>query len=101
MEGPCQYFELVAIDEAFLVGDFFYTADFEASPSFDNLYELAGLVHALEGARVQPGTAAAHSLDFQLAAPQVFFVHGGNLQLAASARLDILSNFYDIVVIEI
>lgn len=101
MEGLCQYLELVTIDEAFLVGYLLDTADFEASAFLDDFDELAGSSHAFECASIEPGAAAAHGLDLQFAAPQVLFVHGRNLQLAAGARLDILSDFYDVVVIEI
>mmetsp|Transcript_13933 Transcript_13933/g.26024 ORF Transcript_13933/g.26024 Transcript_13933/m.26024 type:complete len:214 (+) Transcript_13933:860-1501(+) len=53
------------------------------------------------GAGVQPGVAAAHDLDAELAAPQVLGVHISDLQLTAGAGLDIGRDVADLLVIEI
>ncbi len=62
-----KFFKLVSGDETLLVGDFFDAANLVAGALFDNLDELAGAVHGLEGAGIQPSAATSHGLDLELA----------------------------------
>src|ERR1700761_5162999 len=79
--------QLVVGDEALAPRDFLDTADLEALPVLDDLDELAGLHQRGERARVEPGRAAVQDMHAQPAALQIALVHGGDLQLAAGARL--------------
>ncbi|MNT55938.1 hypothetical protein D3C72_1932120 [compost metagenome] len=52
-------------------------------------------------ARVQPGHAAAHDLDSQVASEHVKLVQVGDLELAAGAGLDRLGEGDHVVVVEV
>ena len=53
------------------------------------------------GARIQPGKSAPQQFHLQIAALQIHLVQGGDLQLAAFRRLDVLRHLHHIVVVEV
>jgi hypothetical protein len=75
--------ELVAIDPALAVGDFFRAGDLEALAFLDALDEVGGLQQGLGRAGVEPGEAAAELFEVQGALLQVQAVEIGDLELAA------------------
>ena len=53
------------------------------------------------GAGVEPGVAALHDLNVELAQIQIGLVDGGDFELAPSAGLDGLGDVHDLVVVEV
>ena len=79
--GEC--FELFRRDPALAEGDFFRASDLEPLALFDGSDELAGFEQAVVGAGVEPGIAAAHDFDVELALFEVAAVEVGDFQFAA------------------
>ena len=67
----------------------------------NRLYETGSLHQAVVRPRVEPGEPAAQQFHAQIAAFQVAFVDGGDLQFTPGARLDVRCDIDDIVVVEI
>ena len=65
------------------------------------LYETGSLHQAVVRPRVEPGEPAAQQFHAQIAAFQVAFVDGGDLQFTPGARLDVRSDADDIAVVEV
>ena len=97
----CALEQGLAVDPAVLVGDLLQHGDGRALGALDRAHELARLVEALHGASVQPRVAAAEGHDGERAILQVHAVEVGNLQLAAGARLDLLGQLADALVVEV
>ena len=64
-------------------GDFFRAGDLEALALLDGGDELAGFEQAIVGTGVEPGIAAAHDLDIELALFEVAAVEVGDFEFAA------------------
>ncbi len=93
--------DIVFRHPAVFVGDLLQAGDLESLAGFDRADEVCGVEHAVVRAGVQPGVAALEHFHVELAAPQVFVVHGGDLKLAACGRLDVFRDVDDVVVVEI
>ena len=93
--------ELRGVNEALAVGDLFNTTHLQALAALDDLHELGGLHEALEGASVEPGRAAVHDLDAELAAAQVLAVDVSDFVLAARRGLEVGGDVDDLVVVEV
>ncbi len=63
--------------------------------------KLRRLEQAVVGAGVEPGVAAAHDLDVELAQLEVALVDVGDLELAARRRLDVGRDVADLAVVEV
>ncbi len=63
--------------------------------------ELAGFQQGIVRAGVEPGVAAAHLLDVEVAGLQVDAVQVGDLELAARARFQVARELDDAVVVEV
>jgi hypothetical protein len=74
---------------------------FQALAALQRGDELAGVQQAVVRAGVQPGVAAPHDLDVELALLQVGVVDGGDLQLAARAGLDRLGDVHHLAVVKV
>ena len=88
-------------DVAHAVGDLFEAGDFEALAGLDGLDEGGCLQQGVVGTGVEPGVAAAHSLDVELVAREVGLVDVGDLELAARRGLDLLCDSDDVLVVEV
>jgi len=96
-----EFTELVIGDEAFLVSDLFRAADDLAGPCLEDADVVGGVGHRVDGAGVEPDVAVIELGDLELAALEVLLVDGGDLDLVASARLNVLGDLDDIVVVEV
>ena len=96
-----QRFKLFRIDEAVAPGDLFGAGNLQALAVLQRGNELAGFEQAVMRAGVQPGVAALHDLDIELAQIQIGLVDGGDFQFAPGAGFDGLGNFNDLVVVKI
>src|SRR5207237_7665804 len=80
--------ELRGVDEAGAPGDFFGAGDLQALAALDGLDEVRGFQQRLVRARVEPGHAALHRHDLELAALEVRSVDIRDLALAARRGLE-------------
>jgi hypothetical protein len=90
-----------ARDPAGAVGDLLRAGDLQALALLQRGDELAGVEQAVVRAGVQPGIAAAHDLDLELALLQVACVDLGDLELAARAGLDVGGDVAHLRVVEV
>ena len=97
--GEC--LELFRRDPALAEGDFFRAGDLEALALLDGGDELAGFEQAVVGAGVEPGVAAAHDLDVELALFEVEAVEVGDFQFTARRGLEVAGEVDDLVVVEV
>ena len=81
--------ELFGRDPALAEGDFLRAGDLEALALLDGGDELAGFEQAVVGAGVEPGVAAAHDLDVELAFFEVEAVEVGDLEFATRRGLEV------------
>src|SRR5215470_9077013 len=75
--------EVVALNIAHVIGDFFDTGDLEILAHFDRSDELGGLEQGLVGARVEPGIPTPQPLDCQQPVLEINIVKIGDFELAA------------------
>src|SRR5690606_15408094 len=81
--------QLVGGEEAHAPGDLIGGADLEALASLDRPHEVGGVVEGVEGAGVEPRSAALEHLDLQAPLLEVAPVEVGDLELAAGRRLEV------------
>src|SRR5262245_35430998 len=93
--------DVVRGDQAQIVGNLLETRDHQTLPLFDRLDEGARLEQRLVGAGVEPGDAAAEHLHVERPRVQVGEVDVGDLELAASRRLEPAGDLEHRVVVEV
>ena len=93
--------QLVAVDVAHPVGNFFQAGHLEVLPLLNGGDEVGRFHHRIVGPGVEPGIAAAHQLDVELALFEVDRVDVGDFEFAAGRRLDVLGDVDHLVVVEV
>ena len=94
-------FELHRRDPALAEGDFLGAGDLQSLALLDGGDELPGFEQAVVGAGVEPGVAATHDLDIELALFEVEAVEVGDLEFATGRRLEVAGAVDDRVVVEV
>lgn len=93
--------QLIQVDIAQLVGNFFYAGDFQPLAFLDGLYVICSLHERLVGPGIEPAEPSAEGLYRKLAAPQVFIVDVGYFQFASRGRSNTPGDGDHIVVVKI
>lgn len=93
--------DLLSRDVAHAVGDLFEAGDLEALAGLDGLDEGCSLQQGVVRAGIEPGVAAAHGLDVELAAREVGLVDVGDLEFTACRWLYRLRDIDDVPIVEI
>ena len=70
-------------NESLAICDLFWTGDVEALAALDGGDELRSLKQRIVRAGVEPGHAAAHDFDIELACLEIAAIQVGNLKLAS------------------
>ena len=91
----------LVVDEPGAPGDLLRAGDLHPLPPLERGDELGGLEQTVGRAGVEPGKAAAHHFDVQLAALEIGAVDVGDLEFAAGRRLDVGGDVDDLLVVEI
>ena len=93
--------DLLFRDVPHAVGNLFEAGDLEALASLDGLDEGCSLQQGVVRAGIEPGVAAAHSLDVELAAREVGLVDVSNLEFTTGRWLYRLRDIDDVLIVEI
>lgn len=89
------------VDEALFEGDCLRAADDAAGSLFDDTDVVRGVVERVDGAGVEPDVTVVEDGDGQLLLTEVLLVDRSDLEFAAFARLNVLSDLDDVVVVEV
>src|SRR6185312_1751943 len=93
--------QLVPSDKSLQECKLLGTTDALALAPLKRAHKGCGLHQAIVGASVEPGKAPTHLFHAELPALQIGLVDVGDLQLAASRRLEVRRDVHDLLVIKI
>ena len=88
-------------DPALTIGNAFKARYLQTLTLLDDLDERGGFGQAVMRSCIKPSKSASEGLNLQLAIREELLVDSGDLQFAASRRLDVLGYFHHLVGIEI